>query len=117
MENCPRTFGLRILSRKWSYYTLRALRTPKTFSDLQRELKHVTNHIMSRELKLLQKEKVVTLQESKYFLTPAGKTLLEAVEPLYMWGNTHANLRECPSGQNCSSCSRYDDIVKPKLEY
>jgi DNA-binding HxlR family transcriptional regulator len=115
MEGCPRTWGLSILARKWSFFTLRALLQPKSFSEIQRELKFTTNHILSRELKLLQEETLIVAKDGKYEVTPSGKALLEAIEPLHAWGFTHMNLQPCSPQLACSSCAQYNVKMKPKL--
>jgi DNA-binding HxlR family transcriptional regulator len=113
--DCPRTFGLRVLARKWSYFTLRALRKPLTFSELCRELHFATNHIVSRELKQLQSEQLIGQSEGKYVLTDAGAALLVAVEPLYNWGRQHKGMRQCSPEQLCSKCVEYPALVGGQL--
>lgn len=115
MNGCPRTWGLSILARKWSYFVLRALNQPKTFSELSRELRFATNHVLSRELKLLSEEKLIETKEGKYEQTEAGSALLIAIEPLHEWGFTHMKLQPCPPELACSRCSHYADVMKPKF--
>jgi DNA-binding HxlR family transcriptional regulator len=110
MADCARLYPLHILSRKWSYLTLRALREPLTFSDLQKELKFITNHILTRELKLLQEEKLVVRKE-KYLLTPAGQALYEALEPVVAWSVHYADAPVCPSSKKCSACLSYPGAI------
>jgi DNA-binding HxlR family transcriptional regulator len=116
MKGCPRTWGLSILSRKWSYFILRALKQPRTFTELQKELRFVTNHILSRELKLLQAETLMTATDGKYALSASGSALLSAVEPLHQWGFTHMKLQPCPPEKACSQCYQYTLEMKPKLQ-
>ena len=106
---CPRTYPLQILSRKWSYFVLRALRHERSFSDLKKELKFITNRILSRELSLLQEEQLVT-HDDTYALTPRARELLDALEPLVRWSVKHGK-RPCPSEMECSRCANYPEAV------
>lgn len=110
ISHCARLYPLRILSRKWSYLVLRALREPLSFAELQRELKFITNHILSRELKLLQEERLIVTGE-KYRVTPAGKALYAAVEPLAAWSVAYAQSPECGPQRKCSDCLGYPAVV------
>jgi DNA-binding HxlR family transcriptional regulator len=110
MVNCARLYPLQILSRKWSYLVLRALSQPLGFSELQKELKFITNHILTRELKLLQEEKLIVRKE-KYTLTPAGHALYEALEPLVAWSVQYAGAPPCPSSRKCSACLSYPAVI------
>ena len=110
---CPRLYPLRIISRKWSYLILRLLREPQSFAEIQRELKYITNHILSRELRLLQEEKLITA-DKKYTLTPSGRALYEAVDPLVAWSLTHTTAVACPSQKRCSTCLNYTNTIGVK---
>jgi DNA-binding HxlR family transcriptional regulator len=99
-----------VLSRKWSYPIIKALSEPMGFSDLQRELRFITNHILTRELKLLQQERIVE-QRGRYQLTPAGKALYEALEPLEQWSVKHAGTQHCPPNRKCSTCLSYPQAI------
>jgi DNA-binding HxlR family transcriptional regulator len=103
---------LRIIARKWSYMTLRALRTPMTFSDLQRALRYITNHILTREIKLLMQEKLIILENGRYRLTPAGKELHDAVEPLTVWAAKYAGKTPCPPDRRCATCPGYGPNIQ-----
>jgi len=107
---CSRLYPLSIISRKWSYLVLRALREPRSFSELQKELRFITNHILTRELRLLHEEKLIVM-DSKYKLTAEGKALYEAAEPLVSWSVKHAGLNACPPDRKCSACINYQNVV------
>lgn len=108
--DCARLYPLHILSRKWSYLVLRALREPLSFSELQKELKFVTNHILTRELKLLQNERLVA-RKDKYVLTASGRALYDALEPVVAWSVQHAGKTSCPPSRKCSACLNYPHIM------
>lgn len=103
---CSRLYPLSILSRKWSYLLLRALQQPKGFSELQHDLRFITNHILSRELRTLEEEHLIE-KKTQYRLTTAGKALLDAVEPLAQWSCQYAQSPECPKEKECAKCSMY----------
>ncbi|MDD9953641.1 MAG: helix-turn-helix domain-containing protein [Candidatus Woesearchaeota archaeon] len=111
---CPRLYPLRILSRKWSYLVLRSLRHPLSFNHIKKELHVITNRVLSKELQLLQQEKLVKGKET-YQLTRAGHDLLEAFEPLVAWSVKHKGVTYCPPEKSCSDCHGYPEQVKPRL--
>lgn len=114
MTACARMYPLQILSRKWSYLILRALREPLSFSELQKELRFITNHILTRELKLLQADKLV-VHHDRYEVTPAGHALYEALEPLVQWSMKYANSPACPPSRKCSACLNYPAVMNQKF--
>jgi DNA-binding HxlR family transcriptional regulator len=114
--SCPRLYPLRVLGRKWSYPVLRALDAPKSFAELQRELRFITNHILTRELKLLQGEKLV-LGGGKYRLTEAGRALYAAAEPLHNWSVEHGGKNSCPPNMRCSNCSNYESVIASTIRF
>ena len=71
--SCPRLYPLQILSRKWSYVVMRALRQGKRLTELKHELEFITSRILSRELNLLKEECVIEEKEGLYSLTKEGK--------------------------------------------
>src|SRR3990172_8593470 len=90
LMDCPRLYPLQILSRKWSYLVLRVLRERMHFSELQKELKFITNHMLARELKMLKDEGLlIAITDADahimYERTPAGTALVQALEPLVRW--------------------------------
>jgi DNA-binding HxlR family transcriptional regulator len=111
---CPRLFPVRVLSRKWSYLTLRALSKPMLFSELQRELKFITNHILTRELKLLQAEGLIAYNK-KYSRTQAGEKLIESAEPLMMWSVNCTGRDICPPEKKCSTCITFPKVAGARV--
>jgi DNA-binding HxlR family transcriptional regulator len=110
MTTCSRLYPLGILSRKWSYLTLRTLSAPRSFSEIQRGLKFITHHTLSKELKALQKEKLVT-HDDQYSITPAGRELLKIVDELEQWSVQYANAPHCPPEKECSNCHSYAGTI------
>lgn len=108
--DCPRILPLRTLGRKWSYLVLHALQHESTFSGVKRELKGITNRVLSRELGMLQQEALVA-HEGTYRLTNAGNALIDAIEPLVNWSVQHRGLAYCPKSKRCSRCVNYMHIV------
>jgi DNA-binding HxlR family transcriptional regulator len=112
-SDCARLYPLRILGRKWSYLVMRALHTPQSFSQIKRELKIITNHILTRELKQLQSEQLI-VENDKYELTKEGMALMQAAEALVNWSVQHAGRAACPPGRKCSQCPNYPAVVERK---
>lgn len=111
-DGCSRLVPLRILTRKWSYLVMRALRDPLGFSELKRELRFITSRVLSRELATLVQEGLIMHKSETYWLAPTGVALLGAAEPLMQWSVEHHGLRPCASSQRCSRCINYPQAVK-----
>jgi len=94
---------------------MRALRQPLSFSEIQRELKYVTNRMLSRELNLLISERLVTHDGERYARTERGNTLLEALTPLMEWCMTHESCTHCPPEKSCLTCHGYEAVVKTHI--
>jgi DNA-binding HxlR family transcriptional regulator len=103
---------LRILSRKWSYFVLRAMASPSTFGELKEELHYVTNRMLSLELRKLASDGLIVHQDSRYARTDAGDDLLRAVENLAAWSSKHMQCRTCASQMRCSMCAGYPPTVR-----
>jgi DNA-binding HxlR family transcriptional regulator len=87
---CPKAYPLRLLSRKWSFFILQALRKPKSFSVLQSDLHFITNRMLARELKVLVHEGIVS-NDAAYALTPKGMSLLAVTDAAGAGGKEVAN--------------------------
>lgn len=82
---------------------------------IQAELKQITNRVLSKELKTLEKEGVVVKEQDMYALTDSGKKLLEALEPLAEWSVKHKNMPFCPPSQECSRCAQYKEEIHIRI--
>ena len=111
-DRCPRTRGLHILTGKWNLLILRALRRPKTFSEIQHEYTVITNHVLSRDLHQLIEEGVITHLGERYALTESGEALLAAAEKLHLWAVKYGKMQACPKELACSDCAAYNEYLQ-----
>lgn len=89
---------LELLSGKWKIIIIMALLQSKSlrFKELQRELGTITGKVLSKELKDLEENGIVTRTVKdtspitvEYALTDYGATLKNAIIPLHEWGMAH----------------------------
>lgn len=93
-ETCPMVFIQDMISGKWkmlilwylSYQTLR-------FSDLQRKLPNVSQKVLSRQLKSLEKDRLIDKKiypvvppKVEYSLTPLGEKVIPILEAMHKFG-------------------------------
>jgi DNA-binding HxlR family transcriptional regulator len=96
---------------KWSLMAVQVLRErrqPQRFSQLKRDMHGVSQRMLSRSLRHLEREGLVertvyptTPPTVEYGLTPAGTALTEAIRPLMEW--SLANLEQAIAARE-----RYD---------
>jgi DNA-binding HxlR family transcriptional regulator len=101
---------------KWSLMAVQSLNEgPKRFSQLKRDMTGVSQRMLSRSLRHLEREGLVarTVYPTnpptvEYALTPAGATLTEAIRPLLEWSLAHLD-------QAIAARERFDEreIVAP----
>lgn len=95
----PVTDALYILSGKWKLPILGSLFFGnKRFKEIQREVNGITARMLSKELKELEINKLITrtVYDTKpvtveYALTPHGRTLEKLILELRKWGELHRN--------------------------
>jgi DNA-binding HxlR family transcriptional regulator len=112
-ENCSRLLPLTILSRKWSFLTLRMLKKSHSFSELKHALRFITSRVLSKELSALESDGLIKHEDTLYSLTAAGTALLAAAEPLMQWSVAYRGLHPCPEEQSCARCASYAETVSP----
>jgi DNA-binding HxlR family transcriptional regulator len=86
-----------VLSGKWKIHIIGALRFGKRrFKQLQRDINGITPKMLSKELRDLEINELVTrtVYDTKpvtveYELTPYGKTLEKVILELATWGHNH----------------------------
>lgn len=99
---CKRMMGsvqdsLYVLSGKWKIPILLALSFDvKRFSDLSREIPHITDRMLSKELRELEMNKLIQRKvydtfpvTVEYTMTEYGKTLKDVLAALAEWGMKH----------------------------
>ncbi len=98
-EWCPITVTSELLSRKWHPVIIhRLLQRPMGFSELQREVHHISDKVLSDSLEDLREKGVVQKEvitdkpkEVEYSLTEVGESLQEVIKPMFHWGRENAS--------------------------
>jgi DNA-binding HxlR family transcriptional regulator len=98
-EWCPVTVTSELLSRKWHPVILhRLLQRPMGFNELQREVHHISDKVLSDSLEDLCDKGIVEKEvlnekpkEVEYSLTEVGESLREVIEPMFDWGQENAS--------------------------
>jgi DNA-binding HxlR family transcriptional regulator len=101
-SGCPKNIltikdSLEAVEGRWKLLILFALSTgPKRFRELGREVSGITDKTLSRELKLLESNKLITREvfdtfppTVQYTITDHGKSLDKVIEELHFWGLAH----------------------------
>lgn len=104
-NRCPTRLVLDRLADKWALLILdRLQREPVRFNQLRRDIKGISQKVLSQTLKklerdgLLQREVFATVPVTvEYSLTPLGETLTETVSALAHWAE--ANMDEVARAQ------------------
>ena len=99
---CPKTAlsikdALEALEGKWKLLILFALSTGnKRFKELSKEVPGITDKMLSKELKSLETNKLITRDvydtfppTVEYAITAHGKSLERVIEELHYWGLSH----------------------------
>lgn len=93
--------ALDVLNGKWKISIIVHLSFDgaKRFNQLAKELSGITDKVLSKELKYLEANKIITRTEYdafppivEYSITPHGKSLFNVISELSLWGNTHRKL-------------------------
>ncbi|WP_067609222.1 winged helix-turn-helix transcriptional regulator [Nocardiopsis listeri] len=96
-ESCPVTDVLRRVGDKWSVLVVVVLgRGPKRFSQLDRSIEDISQRMLTRTLRALQRDGLVTRTvyptvpaTVEYELTDMGRTLLDPLSALTEWAIAH----------------------------
>lgn len=99
---CPKNMlsikdALEAIEGKWKLLILFSLTSgPKRFKQLTKEVEGITDKTLSKELKSLEANKLVSreVQDTfpptvEYSITPHGKSLDKVIEELHYWGLSH----------------------------
>ncbi len=99
---CPKTAlsirdALEALEGRWKLLILFALSdSPKRFKQLSKEVTGITDKTLSKELKNLEANRLITRSvydtfppTVEYSITPHGKSLEKVMEELHYWGLAH----------------------------
>lgn len=94
---CGLDAALAVIAGKWKPLILyHLLYEPRRYGELRRAIGGVTDKMLIQQLKELEADGIVDRMDFKtippkveYSLTPFGRTLSEALKPLYNWGTQH----------------------------
>lgn len=96
--SCPFKYTLNIFKGKWRFSIIYSLLKKDTlrFKELERDINGITSRMLVKELKELEKEKVIKRKAFatvpptvEYSLTPYGKTLEPIIKSMHDWGLKH----------------------------
>lgn len=96
-NDCPALKGMSIISGKWSLPIIHTLLNGKRrFKELERELTGISTRMLVKELKTLQKDKIVKRKpyatvppKVEYSLTEKGKELHSVVSEFGKWADAY----------------------------
>ncbi len=66
----------------------------KTFGVISSEFSYLTNAVLSRTLKDLINEEIITKEENNYVLTKGGKALIKIINDMENWYDSYGIERE-----------------------
>ena len=100
--SCPFKYTLNIFKGKWRFSIIYSLLKKDTlrFKELERDINGITSRMLVKELKELEKEKVIKRKAFatvpptvEYSLTPYGKTLQPIITSMHQWGENHLEIK------------------------
>ena len=105
-NGCPTRALFERLADKWALLIIdRVVKGPVRFNQLRRDIKGISQKVLSQELKKLQRDGLVSRKvvptipvRVEYNLTPLGSTLIEPVAELTRW--VHTNMDEVLAAQS-----------------
>jgi DNA-binding HxlR family transcriptional regulator len=107
LPQCPMDLALNIIDGKWKIHILWNLNRQTTrFNELQRLLPHITQKILTQQLRQLEQDGLVQRQvyaevppRVEYSLTEWGRKLQPVFETLCQWGSDYQqHLASTPGG-------------------
>jgi len=95
--SCPVEAAIDIIGGKWKPWIIWCLRHKVLrFSELQKELSGISPKILTKQLRELEGDGIVSRRiyaeippKVEYSLTPSGKTVIPVVETLCEWGKDY----------------------------
>lgn len=95
---CGLEAALSLIGGKWKLLILYSLSEgePRRFGELRRSIGHISEKMLTQELKELELDGVVHRRDYQevpprveYTITPFGESLMTALTPLCEWGSKH----------------------------
>jgi DNA-binding HxlR family transcriptional regulator len=107
-ENCPVSIILKILGGKWKTLIIYSLLDgTKRFNELKREMPHVTQRMLTNQLRELETDKIINRvvyaqvpPKVEYSLTEIGYALKPILGQLEAWGACYIKNRTNSYGSN-----------------
>jgi DNA-binding HxlR family transcriptional regulator len=96
-ETCPARQALNLVASKWTVLIIYELGDgPSRFNQLQRAIGGITQKMLTQSLRQLEQDGILTRTvfstvppQVEYELTTLGKTLIEPLNALCTWAETH----------------------------
>ena len=86
-NDCPIAKTATLLSDVWTMLIVRdLLRAPKRFNELHQSLKGISTRTLTNKLKRLEELDLVSKDDVRYSLTPAGKKMKSVIEEMEKYG-------------------------------
>ena len=104
---CPFVTTQRLLQGKWSILVLHHLSEgPVRFNELQRRMPKMTHATLSRQLKQMEADKLITREDLgtvppcvQYRLSPIGEQFIPVLSAMQKWGQSYISTCLEPSPQ------------------
>jgi DNA-binding HxlR family transcriptional regulator len=96
-DRCPTRLVLGRLADKWTVLVVGQLaRGTRRFGELRREIMGISPKVLTQTLRSLERDGILTRRvyasvppKVEYALTPLGRTLIDLVEAIRGWAETH----------------------------
>jgi DNA-binding HxlR family transcriptional regulator len=106
LYSCGLAAALDVVGGKWKPIVLWHLApSPRRFGELRRLVTGISEKMLIQQLRELEGDGIVSRKDFhevpprvEYALTPFGVSLIEALEPLCVWGSTHMSWIEKKKG-------------------
>ena len=111
--SCPVFLASHILGKRWSIAVLNEFRLSQ-FSGFNKFVKKtgITPRTLSKQLKELEKERLIQKEKEDYFLTKKGKELCKVIDKLKVWNVKWNNVpKECLE-KECTGCKLLSEKKK-----
>lgn len=102
LAGCPTELTLSVIAGKWKILVIHwLLDGPKRFNQLQRELGGITHRTLSKQLKEMEEDGLITRTDYgeipprvDYRLTPLGRSLTPILYAMEEWALAHGDMLE-----------------------
>jgi DNA-binding HxlR family transcriptional regulator len=96
-QQCPTRMVLDRLADKWTVLVVGLLaRRTRRFGELRRDITGISPKVLTQTLRALERDGILTRHvyasvppKVEYTLTPLGRTLIDLVDAIRIWAETH----------------------------